>query len=288
MKAEARRLDAHTLEVGDQRIPYHVIHPTGRHTILFLHGFARDPRDYRPYLEALAERTGARVIAPFIFANGRLRHPPRSVWACVATTRAFCEELARRGQLESGYEVVGHSTGGLVAQCLASMQPAPSRILAMNPILPVRFGPLAFVFRAILIALRQLTGRTAPISRAIGLSLRTGGRMLVSVLSDPKSAWALMRDISQFQMEDYRYHYDATGERGKRYPQPTTVLYATGDEFFEPRRDVIPWMRLCFDTFEFITMDGVEGHEWALLHPDRAAHETAQRLQPAARHLRAA
>ncbi len=57
--------------------------PEGRGDVLFLHGYARHPLDYRLVLEEAARR-GWRVVAPFLFANNGLQTPPRHFWSCAA------------------------------------------------------------------------------------------------------------------------------------------------------------------------------------------------------------
>jgi hypothetical protein len=75
-----------TVHVRGEAVPMTTFRASGavRGTLLFLHGYARQPLDYRLMLEELARR-GWTVHAPFLFANHRLRRPPTSFWAAAAS-----------------------------------------------------------------------------------------------------------------------------------------------------------------------------------------------------------
>ena len=115
--------------------------------ILFLHGYARHPLDYRLLLEEACRR-GWRVVAPFLFANNGLRTPPRHFWACAALAARTVEALVRAGHLAPGAPAFGHSTGGAVSYTLARLDPAPAGVVAINPVQPSESSSPVFIARS--------------------------------------------------------------------------------------------------------------------------------------------
>ncbi|MAE94538.1 MAG: hypothetical protein CL910_07765 [Deltaproteobacteria bacterium] len=262
------------VRVAGQTIPVDEWRPQAGPTVVFLHGYGRRPEHYR-MLEHLAADQGFRVLAPFLYPNNALAQPPRSFRACVALTRALLQELASQDRLQGSYTVVGHSTGGSVAQCLANLHPTPGAILALNPVMPVAYGPWGFVTRAARIAANQLLGRSGPALRGWRLHLRHGGGQLANLLRRADVSWALAKDLSGLQLQEIRLLYDACGSRGVRFDLPSAVFQARGDEFFRVPSDLRAWMGLVFDRFELRELRDLRGHEWPLMHPELAAQKVA-------------
>lgn len=265
------QLIRHDIEVRGRDVPVYETNPSGTRSLLFLHGFARDPRDYAPLLRCLGEEHGYRVLAPFLYANGSLRGAPRSLWGAVALSEACALALHGRGALSGDYTVVGHSTGGAVAHCLAGSSPRPGAIVALNPVFPVAYGAGGFLPRGLHILARQLGGRTAPPARACGQLLLGGDRQLGNLLGAPSANLALARSLAGFELADYRRFYDARGHAGTTFQQPLRVLWAEGDEFFTPPRDLLPWLKLVFDAPSAQVLRRARGHEWPLFAPALAA-----------------
>lgn len=266
--------DIRSIRVANQDVPIFEWGPPTGPTIVFLHGFGREPGHYA-FLSRLASEQGFRVVAPYLYPNNRLPEPPRSFRACVALTRAVLRELEARGELAEGYTLVGHSTGGGVAQCLANVHPTPGGILALNPLMPVAYGVWGFILRALRIALRQLTGRSGPAWRGLALQLGHGGSQLANLLRKPEASIALARDLSGFQLQEFRLLYDVSGSRGVRFDLPCAVFQSQADEFFRAPPDLRAWMGLVFEHFELRELRDVRGHEWPLMRPELAAQKVA-------------
>ncbi len=262
------------LQVAGQQIPISEWNPGAGPTILFLHGFGRPPHHY-DFLRRLAVDQGFRVIAPFLYPNNSLDEPPRSFRACVALTRAVVRELGKSGRLNDGYTVLGHSTGASVAQCLANVSPTPSGILALDPVMPVSYGPFGFLWRAAKIGVNQLLGRSGPALRAWHVHARFGANQLTNLLRRPEVSWALARDLSGLQLQEFRLLYDASGSRGVRFDVPCAVLQAQADEFFRIPHDLRAWMGLVFENFDVRELREVRGHEWPIMEPELAAQKVA-------------
>ncbi|MCP3986082.1 MAG: alpha/beta hydrolase [bacterium] len=270
------------VRVLGQEIPVCEWLPEGGSTVLFLHGFGRHPAQYG-MVHALARDHGFRVLAPFLYPNNALNEPPRSFRSCVALTRAVVRELEREGNLQAGYGVVGHSTGGSVAQCLADSTPRPNAILALNPVFPVKYGPWGFVARSACITGNQLLGRTGPAYRGWALTLRYGGKMLANLARKFEATWALASNLSRLQLQEYRLLYDSWGQRGVRFGVPTAVFQAERDEFFRVPDNLRAWMGLVFEHFELRQLQDVRGHEWPLMRPELAAQKVSTWLAAQAR-----
>ncbi len=262
------------VRVLGQEIPVCEWLSEGGPTLLFLHGFGRHPAQYG-MVHALARDHGFRVLAPFLYPNNSLAEPPRSFRACVALTRAVVRELQDDGVLLAGYSAIGHSTGGGVAQCLADATPRPGAILALNPVLPVTYGPSGFLARSACITGNQLLGRTGSAFRGWALMLRHGGMMLANLARKLDVTWALATNLSRLQLQEYRLLYDSWGQRGVRFDVPTAIFQSQRDEFFRIPRDLRAWMGLVFENFEIRRLRDVRGHEWPLMHPDLAAQKVS-------------
>jgi len=262
-------MDRRRLAVGGRIVPYWELAGSGagtERTIVFLQGLFRRPTDYRPFLEDLARRTGgARIVAPFLFGNGGLTRPPRSLDACAELARETLEALEIGGAGRS-YELVGHSTGGTMALALASRAPPPRRVVAINPILPTSFGAAGFVPRALRIAAKQLSGSAGPWKCGLFVALCTTSLCALNAISRPDAHAALVRSIAGFRWQDL----------GRAREVPVQLLLGAGDEFFTPPPRLQETLRDGPLPTALVTpVPGVNSHEWLLLEPERAAERVS-------------
>jgi len=254
----------------------------GPRTVVFLHGFSRPPSHY-DFLLDLARDHGVRVLAPFLYPNNRLKHPPETFAACVALTQAVVHAMGSEGLVGKDYAVVGHSSGGAVALCMASARPGPGSVLALNPLLPVRYGPLGFAWRACAILRNQLLGRTVPIGRAWSHLLAHGHEVAGNALRRPLVTWRLVRDLSRFELSELRALTGRSSSARRRFAIPARVVYAERDEFFRLPPDLPVWAGLVYEDFRAEIAVGVRGHEWPALHREWATARVARFLHEEAR-----
>jgi pimeloyl-ACP methyl ester carboxylesterase len=268
--------------VAGLAVPVFTWNPRGARTLVFLHGFARSPLDYGAWLEGLARADDLRIVAPFLYANASLETRPESFRACVALTRRTLAALALEGGVRGAPAIVGHSTGGAVALALGTARPTPRALVAVNPLLPVPYGPAGFVLRGLRIAARQLVGRSGPLLAAWRHHLVSGGAYLANLTRRPASTWRLMKDLARFELPAWRLLADAGGARGRRLDVPAHVLLAPDDEFFREPPDLGAWLSIAYRR---VTLERVRarGHEWPMLHAELAARHTRAALDAAAR-----
>ena len=262
------------VQVAGQQIPVDEWRVEGGPTLVFLHGFGRPPCHYE-FLQQLAAEQGFRILAPFLYPNNSLREPPRSFRACVALTRAVLRELERQGRLGDGYTLVGHSTGGSVAQCMG--QPPPdarrdprARPRPTRPLRPVGFPASCGAHRR-----QSATGTNRPdVARPVGSSEvwrrpdhqpPTAARSLLGLGpgSLPASASGVptpLRCIGQPRRALRRPVHGAAGGGGRILPRAS---------------DLRAWMGLVFEDFEVRELRDVRGHEWPIMQPELAAQKVA-------------
>ena len=108
---------------------------------------------------------------------------------------------------------------------------------------------------------------------------RDSDRRLRCLCAEQRAAWRLMRDLADFQVHALRILYDKSGKRGATRPQPASILYAPGDEFFELPPKLVPWMRLVFERFDLRLVREARGHEWLLMRPELAARRVGAQLE---------
>jgi pimeloyl-ACP methyl ester carboxylesterase len=240
-------------------------------TVVFLHGLFRRPPDYGPFLEALARRTGgARIVAPFLFGNGGLKRPPRSLADCIELARETLGVL-EIGGAGKGYELLGHSTGGTVALALASRAPPPGRVVAINPIQETSFGAAGFVPRALRIAAKQLGGSAGPHKCGLHVALVTTPLCALNAIWRADAHVPLVQSIAAFRWQDV----------GRARALPVQLLLGAGDEFFDPPPDLEARLRAGpFPTAQVSPVTGVNSHEWLLLEPERAAGLVSSAASP--------
>ncbi len=238
--------------------------PEGRGDVLFLHGYARHPLDYRLVLEEAARR-GWRVVAPFLFANNGLQTPPRHFWSCAALAARTVEALRREGLLSPAAPVFGHSTGAAVSYTLARLDPAPAAILAINPVQPSSSPPLAFMARSAWMNTKMFTGLSGdgPLARAV---LGEGaGRFYRNWLSRPRPAFELIGGLRAFRYD--RLARWVGGAQGAEVP--VRVLYGCGDEFYPDHRGLEPGLLQAFSRASVEVLEEENSHEWLLYRPEK-------------------
>lgn len=239
--------------------------------LLFLHGYARHPRDYRALLERFVQ-DGHRVFAPFIFANGSLRRTPTTFWACAALAWRAVETLVLGGQLAPGSPVFGHSTGGAVALTLGGSALEPSALVAVNPVQPSSASSPLFI------------ARSAWMNTKMAFGLAGDGRAARRVLSDSgprfygnwlRSAARNYRLIGGLKAYDHA-RLARWSSRRRPFRGPATVLYGHGDEFYPSCQGLEEGLSAVFENFELEELPRENSHEWLMFRLDRA-HESIDR-----------
>jgi pimeloyl-ACP methyl ester carboxylesterase len=116
------------ITINGQRVPYWDSDParTAEPPILFLHGWALSPWAYQDMLNAMSRKH--RVVAPFLpsltWNRCQTRIQSHRDWA--ALVACFCEKMGLKS-----VHVVGQSTGGGVAGCLAADNPSLTASLTL-------------------------------------------------------------------------------------------------------------------------------------------------------------
>ncbi|MFJ6294226.1 alpha/beta fold hydrolase [Streptomyces griseoviridis] len=106
-----------------------VLGPVGAPTILLVHGWGGDGREWSPHAEALAERF--RVVVPDLRGHGRSTVPAQG-----NTPTEMADDLAvlTRDLAAGPVMAVGHSMGGQVVNLLAVRHPHAVRsVVALDP-----------------------------------------------------------------------------------------------------------------------------------------------------------
>ncbi|MEW2399442.1 alpha/beta hydrolase [Streptomyces sp. NPDC046862] len=117
------------IDVGRVRLFHTVLGPVDATTLLLVHGWGGDGREWSPHAEVLAERF--QVIVPDLRGHGRSEVPDAG-----NTPRAMADDLAALTEsLGTGPVVaVGHSMGGQVVNLLAVHHPHTVRsLIALEP-----------------------------------------------------------------------------------------------------------------------------------------------------------
>jgi len=249
-------------------VPVTVVEPPpggareGAGDVLFLHGYARHPLDYRLVLEEAAER-GWRVVAPFLFANNGLRTPPRHFWSCAALAARTVEALNRGGVLTPGAPVFGHSTGGAVSYTLARLDAAPSAILAINPVQPSSSASVAFMARSAWMNTKMFTGLSGDGPTARAVLAEGAGRFYRNWLRRPVPAFQLIGGLRAF---GYGRLARWIGEDRGRDVR-VRVLYGCGDEFYPGHGGIEAGLRDAFSRVSVEVLAEENSHEWLLFRP---------------------
>lgn len=260
------------VDVRGERVPVTVLGgggaPAPRGDLLFLHGYARHPEDYGSLLEGLAAE-GFRVVAPFLFANGSLRRPPRTFWACAALARRTVDALVATGQLAKGAPVVGHSTGGAVAMTLGARGEPAGAIVALNPVQPSgRPSPL-FMLSSAWMNTKMALGLAGDGRRARAVLAESGGRFYVNWFRKPVAAYQLIGGLRAYTYGRLARWYRGRVPSGVR----VRVVYGRGDEFYPRSEGLLPGLSGVFAAPEVVLLGAENSHEWMMFRPEYAVNE---------------
>ncbi len=242
----------------------------GAPPLLYLHGYARHPRDYRLALEAVARR-GFRVVAPFLFANHRLRRPPRSFWACAALGRRVRAALITDGRVAASTPVFGHSTGGAVALTLGAAPEPPPRILAVNPVQPSERHPVSFVFASGWMNTKLAFGRSG--SGRVGRQVlrESGPRFYANWLRRPCDGLALIEGLTRYTYPRLDRWFGGVRNETTR----VRVVYGAGDEFYPSGAGLAAGLGRVYTDVDVRSLEDEDSHEWLMVKPERLADEVA-------------
>lgn len=259
-----------TLRVRGESVPVTVVEPAqgegaaAPRDVLFLHGYARHPLDYRLVLEEAGSR-GWRVVAPFLFGNNGLQTPPRHFWSCAALAARTVERLVGDGLLTPGAPVFGHSTGAAVSYTLARLEPGPSAVLAINPVQPSSSAPVTFMLRSAWMNTKMFLGLAGDGATARAVLSEGAGRFYRNWLSRPRPAFELIGGLRAF-----RYERLARWVRGGAGTSPLVrVLYGCGDEFYPAHAGIEGGLLQAFDRVELEVLEEENSHEWLLFRPEK-------------------
>ena len=253
------------VQVRGESIPLTIVGEGGR-DLLFLHGYARHPLDYRGLLEELARR-GHRVVAPFLFANNGLRRPPTHFWACAGLARRTVEALRREQLVSPAACAFGHSTGGAVAMTLGVLREPPPRLIAVNPVQPSSRWPTTFMLASAWMNAKLGLGIAGDGVRGREVLAESGPRFYANWFKKPGASFALIGGLRAFTYERLERWYQGT----PRPRVPARVLYGAGDEFYPACDGLEPGYSRTFEDFEVVRLDGENSHEWLMVRPGRAA-----------------
>jgi len=257
--------------VRGEAVPLSWFGAHGAPRLLFLHGYARHPLDYRLGLEAVAAE-GYQIVAPFLFANHGLRRPPTSFWAAAALGRRTYEALLRAGELAPESGVFGHSTGGAVALTLGALTSPPPAILAINPVQPSDRHVLSFVLSSGWMNTKLALGRAGD-GRLGRLVLRESGpRFYANWLRDPRRGLALIEGLTRYTYPRLLRWFGGQRNTATR----ARALYGAGDEFYPTSDGLLDGLSRVFERAEVRQLDGENSHEWLMIRPTRLADEVAQ------------
>lgn len=265
-----------TLSLGDyESAPCTVWNPSGStRDVLFLSGFGRHPEQYDAPISLVARDLDARVFGPFLYGNGGRRDSPASIEACVRQTRAalraLLEEPPEGGAklADAGREVhlLGHSTGGLIANAMVDPRECAVRsVVAVNPPVPVSYGPLGFACRGMRITLRHELGRSGDPVESRALQRSSRWRLPRAVLRRPLRHYRLVRDLAALRMTAFGCDPQAGAAT------PRTTIVGAGDEFFEWSSAAEEALGKQFALHQVVRLTGTRSHEWPLIEPALAA-----------------
>lgn len=262
------------MPVRGHEVPVVTVGDAAAPPLLFLHGYARHPLDYRLALEAVAAR-GHRVVAPFLFANHRLTPPPRTFWAAAALARRTREALVARGDVAASTPVFGHSTGGAVALALGAAEGAPPRVLAINPVQPSERHPMSFVFASGWMNARLFFGLSGDGRLGRQVLRESGPRFYANWLRRPCDGFALIEGLTR-----YTYPRLQRWARGRGSETVVRVLYGAGDEFYPSASGLAEGLRQVFPSVDVVVLEDEGSHEWLMIRPVRVADEVTRFCVP--------
>lgn len=244
-----------------------------RGDLLFLHGYARHPLDYRALIDEIVGR-GWRVVAPFLYCNNALRRPPRHFWACAGLTKRTVQVLRDEGLLAPGAPAFGHSTGGAVALTLGALDRPPAMILAINPVQPSKRWSVNLMARSAWKSTKMAVGLAGEGPRARRVLTESSRRFYGNWFRDPRAAFELIGGLRGYTYDRLVRWYRP------RLPcdVPTRVLYGMGDEFYPSLEGLEEGLRRVFGRFDLVVLESENSHEWLMIRQERAADELARFL----------
>lgn len=255
-----------TVVARGERIPVTILEPDGPASdVLFLHGYARHPLDYRELLMRFV-RSGHRVVAPFIFANGSLERTPIHFWSCAALAQRAIEALVAEGRLARGAPAFGHSTGGAVCLAMGGSGLEPSALVAVNPVQPSRALSPLFVIRSAWMNMKMALGLAGDGPAARRVLSESGGRFYMNWLRSPVRNYRLIAGLRAYDHDKLRRW--AAGRPS--FAGPATVLYGHGDEFYPSCDGLQVGLEAVFDDFVLEELPEQNSHEWMMFRAELA------------------
>lgn len=239
-----------------------------RPPLVFLHGYARHPLDYRLMLEEVARR-GRSIVAPFLFANHRLQRSPRSFWDCAALGLRAYEALVASGRIDPGTPVLGHSTGAAVSLALGAGPAPPRRILAVNPVQPSRRRTLSFVLHSGWMNTKLALGRAGDGRLGRQVLRESGARFYANWFRDPCRGLALIDGLRGYDYDRLARWFDGAPNRASR----ARVLYGAGDEFYPSLDGLEAGLARVYERSDVRVLEDENSHEWLMIRPARLADE---------------
>lgn len=216
----------------------------GELTCLFLHGFPTSGLLWRKVMPEVA-KAGYRCIAPDQFGLGESDGPPGGDYSVSAQANAL-RQLIQRLSLRN-VVLIGHDTGGAVAQLYAARWPEEVRGLVLTNSVAFRAWPVPIV-RLLKMALKLGAGK-------IVLHPRWGRRLACSRMgfpagfANPESLTSEIAELylepllrNAFRREQFRRYILAMDNRHmrglarelKEFSQPVLVAWAAGDRMLSP------------------------------------------------------
>ena len=235
---------------------------------LFLHGYARHPLDYGDLLHEVARR-GFRVVAPFLFANNGLHHPPTTFWACAALARRTAQALRNAGLLDAGAPVFGHSTGGAVGLTLGTLDPAPPGLFAINPVQPSSRRAPSMMMSSAWMNTKMGLGLAGEGHRARRVLRDSSGRFYGNWLRKPRAAVGLIGGLRAYTYERLLRWYEPHVPSGV----PVRVVYGVGDEFYPSTDGLEEGLGRVFSHCDLVRLETENSHEWLMIRPEKAVDE---------------
>ncbi len=223
--------------------------------IFFLHGLGYNPQYYEKFLEKLAQTN--EVFAPHAYGINKLNPQPTTIEQYVE----FSLEFSQRMHPGVKVHYIGHSLGGGVAIASGSQSSDITDVVALSPILPVKFSPLGFIPLASYKRVRELLGISSEESES---SRKFAAEMtpeyIANILKDIKNSYRLISSICSFEYQNVSLS------------QPLLILQADNDEFFKMGKEDENLMRRISESVEIKTLRD-KNHDWPILWPTLAYEE---------------
>ena len=239
-----------TQKVGKEIIRY--LHQGSGEPLVFLHGFGFRPSYYLPLLNLLAEHF--EIIAPAMYGINYLNEQPVTIDEYADLTLNFCSSLR-----VDYHCVAGHSLGGAVAFKTGDKISKQFHLIGINPVLPVDYGIMGFVLRALYKNIREALGITGGMRAVLfGNSILLSS--LFNLLKDKGSSIDIVSSIRSFTY----YTMQIT--------QPVLLLYGERDEFFSLDEKITGQVKGAFKEATIKRL-GKMNHDWLIFYPELAVRE---------------